>query len=95
MPIRPRKTRFGSATVGAAMALGEVNPLKKASDAIGGTPKKRLGKVNYAKATTPKPDSRPHVSAPVRKSGFGGVTRKASPSRRKMRGTRRGGSRIE
>ena len=94
MPIRPRKTRFGSAVVGAAMALGEVNPLKKASDAIAGGGK-ASGTVRGPKLTEVKADTRPHVSAPVRKSGFGGVTRKASPSRRKMRGTRRGGSRIE
>jgi hypothetical protein len=34
------------------------------------------------------------VHAPIRKSGFGGVTRKDSPSKRKMRGTKRGGSRA-
>ena len=94
MPIRPRKRVLGSAVIGAAQELGELNPLKKAADALSGAGK-RGGSVQGPKLTDIKPDTRPHVSAPVRKSGFGGVTRKPSPSRRKMRGTRRGGSRIE
>lgn len=95
MPIRPRKTRFGSATIGAAMALGEINPLKKATEALGGgPPKKRLGKVDRPKAT-PKVESAPRATqAPRPKSGFGGVTRKDSPSKRKMRRGRRGGPRA-
>ena len=94
MPIRPRKRVFGSAVIGAALELGEANPLKKAADAISGAGKKG-GSVQGPKLTPQKPKAPRAPSAPVRKSGFGGVSkRKPSPSVAKMRRGRRGGPRA-
>jgi hypothetical protein len=100
MPIRPRKRVLGSAVIGAALELGEANPLKKAADAIrdsggsgGGSPApsspgKRLNRVPFDKKYphTGKGLARVQTApTPIRKAGFGGVTRKDSPSKRKMR----------
>lgn len=108
MPIRPRKRQFSAATVGAALSLGEGNPLKKASDAIrdsgGSGAPAPANRTNESRVRQSFQAKNPHtgrgmanvktVHAPIRKSGFGGVTRKDSPSKRKMRGTKRGGSRA-
>ena len=95
MPIRPRKRTLSAGVIGAAQELGELNPLKKAADAISGSGKAG-GSVQGPKISDVGKDTRPHISsAPVRVSGFGGTSgRKPSPSVRKMRRGRRGGPRA-
>jgi hypothetical protein len=99
MPIRPKKRQFGAATVGAALSLGEANPLKKAADAIrdagGSGAPAPAGRTNESRVRQAFSKRFPHTGkgmgdvrttpTPIRKAGFGGVTRKDSPSKRKMR----------
>lgn len=98
MPIRPKKRQFSAALTGAALGLGEANPLKKASDAIrdSGSPAPApSGRTNVSRVRQAFSAKYPHTGkgmgdvrtthAPVRKAGFGGVTRKDSPSKKKMR----------
>ena len=98
MPVRPRKRQFSAATIGAALGLGEANPLKKAADAIrdSGSPAPApSGRTNESRVRQAFSATHPHTGkgmgdvrttpTPIRKAGFGGVTRKDSPSKRKMR----------
>ena len=99
MPIRPRKRRLGAATVGAALSLGQANPLQKAADAIrdagGSGAPAPAGRTNESRVRQAFSAKHPHTGrgmkdvrttpTPIRKAGFGGVTRKDSPSKRKIR----------
>ncbi len=96
MPIRPKKRTLSAGLVGAAQELGELNPLEKARQAIAGPETQApAGRTNESRVRQSFADKNPHtgrgmanvrtVHAPIRKAGFGGVTRKDSPSKRKMR----------
>lgn len=96
MPIRPRKRVLSAGLVGAAQELGELNPLEKARQAIAGPETQAPpGRTNEGRVRQSFQAKHPHsgrgmadvktTHTPRRTTGFGGVTRKDSPSRKKMR----------